>query len=96
MLYYIKFEGEIEMEKYAALIKSSYNVPGDERSQQFPGHGYPAHTVSYTDVKEFESFDDMLSWVNREVQSGRKTEYRIIRYEEFQIVTKTTVEVTGK
>lgn len=47
-------------EHWAILEGASVTIPGDLRSQQSPGHGYPEHTdqyINYTafvDQKEFE------------------------------------------
>ena len=32
-------------EIYAVFIKTSTHIPGDQRSIDHPGHGYPAYTL---------------------------------------------------
>ncbi len=35
-------------EHYVILEFSSRQIPGDQRSKDAPGHGYPAHSEAYT------------------------------------------------
>jgi len=47
-------------EHYAIIENRSVSIPGDQRSIDFPGHGYPASTehfleyVAYTEKQEWE------------------------------------------
>ena len=78
--------------KYAAIIDSSYTVPGDERSRTNPGHGYPEHTVQYKDFREFKNFEEMKKWVEDEERSKySRTKYRIISFKPMTV--STTVEI---
>ena len=82
------------MEKYAALVESSYVVPGDERSRTKPGHGYPEHTVDYTEVIKFKDYDEMITWVkNKESKVFYREKYQIIKYVEMTVSSTIAVEV---
>ena len=50
---------------FAVVYVETHHVDGDERSQANPGHGYPAHTLSYNVFLEFDSEDKFRDWVNR-------------------------------
>ena len=57
---------------YAIVIFSSYTVPGDERSRQCPGHGYPEHSE---DKAEYIAFTDRAEW-EAEVQRMSLATYK--------------------
>jgi hypothetical protein len=79
--------------QYAAIIKSSYHVEGDERSRTNPGHGYPAHTVDYNDFVTFKDKEAMQKWVeSEETRVYNKKNYKIIEYVELAVKTTITVE----
>lgn len=80
------------MEKYGALIETSRRVPGDKRSEECPGHGYPAHTVIDTELKEFRDKDEMLEWVKKQESGYCKKSYRLIRFTELKVLTSINVE----
>lgn len=85
------------MEKYAALVKSSYTVPGDERSRTNPGHGYPEHSVDYTEVIKFKDHDEMITWVKKQESSVYyRKKYQIIKYIEMTVTSTIAVEVKVK
>lgn len=44
---------------YAIIEFRNIYIPGDERSQTNPGHGYPAHTET---TSEYIVFKDKESW----------------------------------
>ena len=80
--------------QYAALIESSYHVEGDERSKTNPGHGYPAHIVSYTEVQKFSSREEMQEWVEEEESRAYlKRAYEIIEYVPMKVRTSFVIKV---
>ncbi len=84
-------------EFYAAFIEDSFHVEGDERSRTHPGHGYPAHTVTYTKVEEFSSKDAMEKWVARQETSAyNKQKYRIVKCIPMEVHKNISVEVSVK
>ena len=52
-------------EHFAILVSSSTHVPGDQRSIDAPGHGYPAHSVSHWDYILFETEDEWKAEINK-------------------------------
>jgi hypothetical protein len=59
---YCKSTADIpKTEHYAIVENRSVFIPGDQRSIDFPGHGYPASTehfleyVAYTEKEEWEA-----------------------------------------
>ena len=53
---YVSHVRDIPTRECWVIVKDiSIGVPGDERSRQAPGHGYPEHTDHYAQV--YEVFD---------------------------------------
>lgn len=72
--------------KYAAIITSSFWVEGDERSKTNPGHGYPGHTETTISIKDFDSKETMLEYVERQENSKYgKDNYRLIEYSDLVV-----------
>lgn len=74
--------------KYAALIKDTIYVPGDERSRTRPG--YPEYHQSFLTLKEFESEEEMI----QHYKSNRQARY--IRFEEIQFKEEVKVEISNR
>jgi len=79
--------------KFAALVKSSYTIPGDERSRTNPGHGYPEETVEYIQFLPFESEDEMGKWVASQTKYSFHSHFNIIQYDEVEVETKVVVKL---
>ncbi len=79
--------------KYAAIIKGSVTIPGDERSRTNPGHGYPEYEQETIDFKEFESQEACKQWIRMQSEgySYNRNNYRIIEYQDVQIQTELVV-----
>lgn len=53
---------------YAIITTDSIYVPGDARSKQSPGHGYPEHTVEtihYQAFEDFSEFESRIAYLTR-------------------------------
>lgn len=81
------------METYAVFVKTSTSVPGDQRSRDFPGHGYGAHTVDHTEVIEFKDRDKFVEWINRNSIGYYKTEFRAFKLTPVNVSTKTVIDI---
>lgn len=46
-------------EHWAIIIPGTIHHEGDQRSRDFPGHGYPSYTESTTSYKWYETEDAM-------------------------------------
>lgn len=78
--------------KLAALVYSSFTVPGDQRSRDYPGHGYPEHTETTISLREFRDEAEMAEWVKRETTRGySSSKFTLIRYEELTYDTKIDI-----
>lgn len=51
--------------EYIVIEKSSYYVPGDERSRTNPGHGYPEHYVEADKVVRFSTRKQLEDYILR-------------------------------
>jgi len=92
--YVSKLEDIPQKECWVIVKASSVFIPGDERSRQAPGHGYPEHTDYYVQVYEVfndeEAFKGELAHQIKEERFGG-TKVRGFKFVPY--VTKTTVEV---
>jgi hypothetical protein len=52
-------------EHWAILEFGSIHIPGDERSRQAPGHGYPEHSEPTIGYEAFDSEAEMRSVMER-------------------------------
>jgi hypothetical protein len=80
-------------EFYAAIIQDSYHVEGDERSRTNPGHGYPAHSVSYTKIEKFDSEAELKRWVQQQAKSVYSPKYQIVRCTPVQVTTEVKINI---
>ena len=78
--------------EYAAIVKDSYYVEGDERSRTNPCHGYPGHNVEYTKLEKFKDKDSMVEWVKRQETSFMSAPYTIIKYKPMKVTINIDVE----
>jgi hypothetical protein len=88
---------EMPKEKHYAILmfeNSSYSVEGDQRSIDCPGHGYPAHTVSYTTYEYWATKDkDTLIKAIELIESNNKKNYTKYSY---SIIECNPLPVTTK
>lgn len=50
---------------WAVLESNSITIPGDQRSRDCPGHGYPESTNWYLTYIAFDSKQELEQWVQR-------------------------------
>ena len=55
---------------WAIITTTSVHIPGDQRSRDAPGHGYPERTESYISYEAFASEDDLKAEAERRLQSS--------------------------
>lgn len=80
--------------KFAALVKTSTYVEGDQRSRDAPGHGYPAHTVEGIEIVRFEDQAEMEAWIQRTITSYAPRPFELIRYETLTYSSTTSIKVS--
>lgn len=78
---------------YAAFTQESYHIEGDERSRTNPGHGYPAHTIQYTKVTQFDDEESMMRFVEEQESRHSKIKYKIVYCTEMEVKKTVKVEV---
>lgn len=76
--------------QYAAFVEKSVFHEGDQRSRDFPGHGYGEYTSNHIEVVKFKDEDDMLNWVRR---SSDKEKFQLVEYENLEVVKTFTVAI---
>lgn len=47
--------------QYVIFQQSSQHIPGDERSRNHPGHGYPASTLDYLSPRFFPNEEALMA-----------------------------------
>lgn len=52
-------------EHYVILEFSSRHIPGSQRSEDAPGHGYPAHSEAFTQYHAFENHGEWKKEITR-------------------------------
>lgn len=77
-------------EHWAALVFDSIYIPGDQRSIDCPGHGYPSHNAQTLSYIVFKDEAERDRWVD---QRGDAKDYKIIKSRGFETETKTTVRL---
>lgn len=79
---------------FAALVFESILIPGDARSRECPGHGYPEHSESVVKYIVFKDRTEMESWVNQqELSPYRRDNYRVMEVKPLSV--KLTATVSG-
>lgn len=74
--------------KFGILEKSSYYVPGDERSLTNSGHGYK----TLTDFHEFETELDLEEYLKK--RSRDLSKFRVIQFQEMNVGTEVIVKLS--
>ena len=76
---------------YSLIVRNTKSIfhEGDERSRNFPGHGYPAYTETL-DVLEYHAFDTADELVSY-LESWKPREYKVALVTPLSI--KTTLDV---
>lgn len=57
------------MTYYGILNFSSITVPGDQRSRDYPGHGYPEHTVTSVDLQIYTKREAWEAEITRKMNN---------------------------
>jgi hypothetical protein len=82
---------------FAVLFQTSTTVPGDERSRTHPGHGYPEHTVTHDEYKEFADEAALCQWIQREeARTYGKRKYRVVQCTPIEVTTEIKINLTPR
>jgi hypothetical protein len=81
---------------YAIITDRSISIPGDERSRQFPGHGYPASTEHVFTYTVYPTFEAWVTEIEDRERRGYKN-FRAVQVTPARVETeiKVTVAVEG-
>ncbi len=78
-------------EHFAILTEVSVYIPGDERSQSHPGHGYPASTETYL---SYEAFTDRALWEEKvQLLHARGTRFRAMKVQPAHMASSLHIQV---
>jgi hypothetical protein len=83
-------------EFYAILKNDGVHIPGDERSRQAPGHGYPAHTRNYLSFQVFNKEEITAEIENRLKHYPNEKlgkDYIVVKVEPQSVSIKVQVEM---
>lgn len=83
-------EQEASETKYAVLITETISHPGDQRSRDCPGHGYPAYDEQIEKIQTFNDLDGLKSWIK---SASQYQKYTAIKYEKLKVSTEIQVSV---
>lgn len=79
----------------AALVFESRTIytPGDQRSRDCPGHGYPESSEVIESIKYIAFVDDSqaIEWVKK--QEGTKTVFKIISAKPLEVERTVTLHI---
>lgn len=77
--------------RFAILEFVTIHIPGDERSQTYPGHGYPASTETAAQLRTFESQADLELWLSHEGRN--KVNYIVLQATRLGVRTSVSIEL---
>lgn len=82
-------------EHWALIEGSSVYIEGDERSLSAPGHGYPAHTVSYISYRAFPSLESVTQEIQRRevAKYSSSKPYRVLHVKPMTVQTEIKIAV---
>jgi hypothetical protein len=80
-------------EFFAILRPRSTYVPGDERSQTNPGHGYPASTEQSWDIEVFSNQAEWEREINKLSTSAYKADFKAVKIIPANIKTEVKVSI---
>lgn len=76
-------------EHFAIVVFSSFWVEGDQRSRDYPGHGYPGHSENKA---EYRAFLDRAEW-EKEVDTYTEQKANFVAFTAKPAVVETVVKV---
>lgn len=80
------------MTTYIIITDKSIHHEGDQRSRDFPGHGYAEYTETVQQSTEYDDYDKFIKKVN--LLERDKQSYRAYSAERLTVTTTVTVNVT--
>lgn len=78
---------------FAVIYDTSVTISGDERSRSHPGHGYPEHTVTTREIKQFPTEKEFRNWVFDEEARVYKRKYQAVKCIPIEITTQIQIKI---
>lgn len=78
-------------EFYAILTPKSVTIPGDERSRQAPGHGYPEHTEDSWSIEVFTVYAQWLDTIVALEKRSGHSPYKAVIIKPSKVETKVSI-----
>jgi len=94
---YVQCVGDIPQQDHWAIFESSsVHVPGDQRSIDAPGHGYPAYAVNFVNYEVYLTEDKWRRQIEYKTnpQSGSPKSFVAVQIRRAKIKAETRIEVT--
>lgn len=79
---------------YAIITEMSVHIPGDERSRQFPGHGYPAETRQFLKYVAFTDRGEWLDEISKLAKQPQPPKFKAVQVTPASVQTEVVVNVS--
>lgn len=87
--------GEVPAQPHFAIFESnSVHIPGDERSRQYPGHGYPASTEYFLSYIAFDTKDEWEADIQERTNRKNGNAFVAVHIIPAKVETKVVVNIT--
>jgi len=82
-------------ERFAIITEVTTHVEGDQRSKDWPGHGYPAHSYSQQVFKEYDNREKWEAAIKGLASPtfGYPQKFTAIIFREAEISTTVNVDI---
>jgi hypothetical protein len=80
-----------DYEHYAIITFDQQIVPGDQRSKESPGHGYPEHTIELMEYEPHRNIDTLKKRIEY-LMSGN-IEYNVLKVKPVNVTTKVLIDL---
>ena len=84
------------IDHYAIITGTSVYIPGDQRSKDYPGHGYPESTNNYIQYLAYfdkDEWEAAISKLSIPPAYGEREEFKaiIVKVPVIQVITKFSI-----
>jgi hypothetical protein len=80
-----------DYEHYAIITFDQQTIPGDQRSKESPGHGYPEHTIESMEYEPHRSIDTLKERI-KYLMSGNK-KYKVLKVKPVNVTAKVLIDL---
>lgn len=84
-----------KVDHFAIITENMHYTPGDQRSIDYLGHGYPASSDAYVEYKAFLSKEDWEAEINEmSTKQFNKKEFKaiVVKVPTVEIVTRVVIK----